>query len=128
MAAYGGLCHDAAVTSVLIVDDYPSFRANARILLEAEGFDVVGEAEDGASALRAAEKVDPDLVLLDIHLPDIDGFEIAARLNRAGKRPRVILISSRDGLDFGSLIAESGARGFIPKAQLSGAAITALLR
>ena len=127
MAAGGGVCDDSAVMSVLIVDDHPSFRANARALLEAEGFDVVGEAEDGASALSAAARLRPDLVLLDVQLPDLDGFEVAARLTNDGGGPAVVLVSSRDGSDFGPLVERSGARGFIPKAELSGAALTALL-
>jgi DNA-binding NarL/FixJ family response regulator len=113
--------------SVLIVDDHPSFRANARALLEAEGFDVVGEAEDGESALSAAARLRPELVLLDVQLPDLDGFEVAARLTNAAGGPAVVLVSSRDGSDFGPLVERSGARGFIPKAELSGAALTALL-
>ena len=123
------LCHDAGVTSVLIVDDHPSFRASARALLEAEGFEVVGEAEDGAEALRAAEELRPDLVLLDVQLPDTDGFDVAARLTRAhAHAPAVVLTSSRDGSDFGPLVKYSGARGFVPKAELSAAALATLLR
>jgi CheY-like chemotaxis protein len=112
--------------TVLIVDDHPSFRATARALLEAEGFHVVGEAEDGASALRAAQELEPQLVLLDVQLPDIDGFEVAQRLTDGGG-PIVVLVSSRDGSDFGSLVERSGARGFIAKGELSGAALSALL-
>src|SRR3954467_1703097 len=104
------VCHDQHV-NVLIVDDHPSFRANARALLEAEGFAVVGEAEDGASALRAAAELAPHLVLLDVQLPDIDGFGWAGGL-RSGDGPAVILVSSRDGSDFGPLVERSGARGF----------------
>jgi DNA-binding NarL/FixJ family response regulator len=114
--------------SVLIVDDHPSFRANARALLEAEGFDVVGEAEDGESALSEAARLSPELVLLDVQLPDLDGFEVAARLrSNNGASPEVVLTSSRDGSDFGTLVARSGARGFVPKAELSGEALAALL-
>jgi DNA-binding NarL/FixJ family response regulator len=114
--------------TVLIVDDHPSFRATARALLQSEGFDVVGEAEDGASALAAAEALRPDVVLLDVQLPDLDGFEIAERLAAVeGGGPAVVLVSSRDGSDFGPLVALSGARGFIPKAELSGARIAALV-
>ena len=116
------------VTSVLIVDDHPSFRASARALLEAEGFDVVGEAPDGESALEAVGELHPDVVLLDVQLPDLDGFQVASRLTRNGDCPCVVLVSSRDGSDFGPLVSQSGARGFVPKAELSGAAITALLR
>jgi DNA-binding NarL/FixJ family response regulator len=112
---------------VLIVDDHPSFRATAHAVLEAEGFEVVGEAEDGASALAAAEQLDPDVVLLDVQLPDIDGFEVASRLTANGGGPAVVLVSSRDGSDFGSLVASSGARGFVPKGELSGAAVAALI-
>jgi DNA-binding NarL/FixJ family response regulator len=114
--------------NVLIVDDHPSFRTTARAVLEAEGFAVVGEAEDGASGLDAAAKLAPQLVLLDVHLPDIDGFEVAARLTNGGGGPAVVLVSSRDGSDFGPLVSRSGAKGFIPKAELSGAALRALLQ
>jgi CheY-like chemotaxis protein len=126
MVSAAATCHDHGGVNVLIVDDHPSFRANARALLEAEGFAVVGEAEDGASALRAAAELSPDLVLLDVQLPDLDGFEVAGRLTADGG-PVVVLVSSRDGSDFGSLVERSGARGFIPKAELSGAALSALL-
>jgi len=127
MATRRGLGDNSSTVTVLIVDDHPSFRANARALLEAEGFDVVGEAEDGASALRAAAELAPELVLLDVQLPDLDGFEVAARLTNGGGGPSVVLVSSRDGSDFGPLVQRSGARGFIPKAELSGAALAALL-
>jgi len=127
MVSAPAVCHDRVHVTVLIVDDHPSFRANARALLEAEGFEIVGEAEDGASALRAAAELAPQLVLLDVQLPDIDGFEVASRLTSGESPPAVILVSSRDGCDFGSLVERSGARGFIPKAELSGAALSALL-
>ena len=113
--------------SVLIVDDHPSFRASARMLLESEGWNVVGEAADGARALAAAGELQPDLVLLDIQLPDLDGFEVSKRLASNGSGPVVILVSSRDCEDYGSLAFRSGARGFIAKAELSGEALEALL-
>ena len=112
---------------VLIVDDHPSFRASARVLLEAEGFDVVGEAADGAQALTEAGRLRPEVVLLDVQLPDIDGFDVAARLTGADDPPTVILVSSRDGSDFGPLVTRSGARGFVPKAELSGDRVQELL-
>jgi DNA-binding NarL/FixJ family response regulator len=112
---------------VLIVDDHPSFRASARRVLEDAGFKVVGEAETGMSALTAVAELGPDLVLLDVQLPDIDGFEIAARLSESNGSPIVVLTSSRDGSDFVGMVARSGARGFIPKAELSGSAIDALV-
>ncbi|MGH2764282.1 MAG: response regulator [Thermoleophilaceae bacterium] len=112
-------------TSVLIVDDHPSFRASARMLLESEGYEVVGEAADGESALDAVRRLHPDLVLLDVQLPDIDGPEVAARLAAAnGLCPAVVLTSSRDLADLGAI---DGVRGFIPKSELSKAAIEALL-
>jgi DNA-binding NarL/FixJ family response regulator len=112
---------------VLIVDDHPSFRATARLHLEAEGFDVVGESCDGATGIRDAGALAPDVVLLDVQLPDIDGFEVAAQLTAEEGGPVVVLTSSRDESDFGPLVAESGARGFVPKAELSGPVILGLL-
>ena len=112
---------------VLIVDDHPSFRATARRLLQAEGFDVVGEAENGAEALRKVGELGPEVVLLDVQLPDLNGFEVANVLCRNGSAPAVVLVSSRDAVDYGDLIPGCGARGFIPKAELSGASILALL-
>ena len=126
MGAIRPLCDDANVPSVLVVDDHPSFRASARALLESEGLEVVGEAADGMSALAEVERLRPEVVLLDIQLPDIDGFEVAARLS-GDAGPRVILVSSRDVGDFGGLVARSGFAGFIPKAELSGAAIAELI-
>src|SRR5215510_4608062 len=82
--------------TVLIVDDHDGFRSFAKTLLEAEGFEVVGEAGDAASALTAAERLRPEVVLLDIQLPGIDGFEVAARLAAAACPPQVVLVSTRD--------------------------------
>jgi two-component system, NarL family, nitrate/nitrite response regulator NarL len=112
--------------SVLIVDDHAPFRARARELLEADGFEVLGESADGNSALAAAKALAVDVVLLDVHLPDLDGFEVAARLTADGG-PAVVLVSSRDASDFGSLVAASGARGFIGKDELSGSRLQSLL-
>lgn len=113
--------------TVVIADDHPSFRASARAILQAEGFEVVGEAEDGASALAAARTLLPDVLLLDVQLPDIDGFTVCRELNMNGRTPAVVLVSSRDACDYGGLIEQSGARGFIPKAELSGEALSAAL-
>ncbi|HEY8581622.1 MAG TPA: response regulator [Capillimicrobium sp.] len=113
--------------TVLIVDDHPSFRAAARLLLEAEGWTIVGDAPDGARALEAAARLRPDLVLLDVGLPDLDGFDVAARLLATADPPAVVLVSSRDARDYGPLVERSGARGFLPKADLSGAALRGLL-
>ena len=111
---------------VLIVDDHASFRRSARLLLEADGYKVIGEARDGRSALSEAESLVPDVVLLDVFLPDMDGFEVASELTGRGLAV-VVLTSSRDGRDFGSLVVESGARGFIPKPELSGASLAAVV-
>jgi DNA-binding NarL/FixJ family response regulator len=112
-------------TSILIVDDYANFRASARSLLEAEGFDVVGEAENGITALRLAKELEPEVVLLDVHLPDFDGFEVAERLRELEPAPVVILTSSRD--DYRSLMGSSSARAFLRKDELSGDALTSAL-
>jgi DNA-binding NarL/FixJ family response regulator len=111
----------------VIADDHPSFRASARAILEADGFDVVGEADNGAAAIAASRLLGPDVILLDVQLPDMDGFAVIDRLDRNGKRPAVVLVSSRDASDYGGMIEQSGARGFIPKAELSGSALSALL-
>jgi DNA-binding NarL/FixJ family response regulator len=115
------------VMSVLIVDDHPSFRASARRLLEAEGFEVIGEAVDGQSAIAAAQRLQPDLVLLDVQLPDLNGFEVAARLAALGLPSAVVLTSSRNAAEYGRLVTDATVRGFVPKAELSGAVLTGLL-
>jgi DNA-binding NarL/FixJ family response regulator len=124
-AVWTTLCDHQVVASILIVDDDQRFRGIARRLLEAEGFDVVGEAEDGEAALAAARKLEPDVVLLDIQLPDLDGLEVAERLADEGG-PAVVLTSTRDECDFGPQLAESGARGFVPKDELSAERIAKL--
>ena len=115
-----------ARTTVFIVDDHPSFRACARMILEADGFTVIGEAEDGAAALSSLGELSPDLVLLDIQLPDMDGFAVLEQLG--ADAPPVVLVSSRDASDYDGLIRRSRARGFIAKAELSGTAVRSLLR
>jgi DNA-binding NarL/FixJ family response regulator len=113
--------------TLMIVDDHRSFRDAARRVLEGAGFEVVGEAADGESALVTISELRPDVVLLDVQLPGIDGFEVALRLTANGHAPAIVMTSSRDGADFGPLVEQSGARGFVHKADLSGAAINALL-
>jgi DNA-binding NarL/FixJ family response regulator len=112
--------------TVLIVDDHPSFRASARAILEADGFTILGEAEDGSTALTMLRELRPDVVLLDVQLPDMSGFDVCVECGDLDATS-VVLVSSRDATDYGSLIESSGARGFVPKAELSGAAITSLL-
>jgi DNA-binding NarL/FixJ family response regulator len=110
---------------VLIVDDHPTFRASVRALLELEGFEIVGEAVDGASALDLAGRLEPEVVLLDIALPDTSGFDVAEQL--AGRTVKVILTSSRQQHDLGRRLGRSGALGFVPKNELSGDVLSELL-
>ncbi|MGB0871532.1 MAG: response regulator [Solirubrobacterales bacterium] len=116
--------------SVLVVDDHPAFRASVRRLLESEGYSVIGEAGDGIAAVHAAAQLQPDVVLLDIQLPDIDGFEVADRIEAAASDdgPAIVLVSSRDRSDFGPLLDSSRVRGFVSKAELTGEALSEMLR
>jgi DNA-binding NarL/FixJ family response regulator len=113
--------------SVLIVDDHPGFRAAARRLLEVEGYQVIGEATDGLSGLDAVRTLRPDVVLLDIQLPDLNGFEVCKRLSGDAYRPAIVLTSSRDPSDYGPCLTDAAAAGFLPKAELSGAGIADML-
>lgn len=118
-------CHDPAIaTTVLIVDDHAGFRGAARAVLEAEGFEIVGEAVNGAGALEQAAALQPDVVLLDIQLPDFDGFAVAERL--AGG-PVVVLISTRAESAYRRRLETTTARGFIAKADLTGPALAAFV-
>ncbi len=112
----------------MIVDDHAGFRASARRALEADGYAVIAEAADGRSGVAAAADARPDLALVDVQLPDFDGFELTRRLRQSGTAAQIVLISSRDRADFGPLVEISGARGFIPKGELSTGALEALLR
>jgi DNA-binding NarL/FixJ family response regulator len=113
--------------TVLIVDDHEEFRRTVTALLEADGFEVVGEAADGQSAIDQVTRLRPQLVLLDIQLPDFDGFEVASRLVETGEPPIVVLTSSRDARSYRRRLALSPARAFVPKNELSGDALAALL-
>jgi DNA-binding NarL/FixJ family response regulator len=112
---------------ILIVDDSAGLRAQARALLTAAGFDVVGEAEDGLTGVQATRELTPEIVLLDVQLPDVSGFEVARMLQGDPDPPTIILISSREASDYGGGIDRSGAAGFISKADLSVRAVEALL-
>jgi DNA-binding NarL/FixJ family response regulator len=127
-APAGGLCDDPRMRpTVVIVDDHPEFRESASALLEAEGFSVIGEAADGDEAIAAVERLRPEVVLLDIQLPDLDGFTVAERLAAGPEPPRVVLISSREAAAYGPRLDAAAARGFIPKRQLSGSTLAALV-
>jgi CheY-like chemotaxis protein len=112
---------------LLIVDDHPGFRRFACSLLASEGFEVTGDAADGESALEEVGRTHPDVVLLDVQLPGIDGFEVAKRLAAAPDPPFVVLTSSRCASDYGSRLAAAPAKAFIAKQDLSGPALAAAL-
>jgi len=114
--------------TVLIVDDHDGFRAFARDLLSMAGFDVVAEAADGHAALTQALRVRPAVVLLDVQLPDVDGFAVTRELLQGPAPPAVVLVSTRDAADYGRRIGTSGATGFITKSRLSGDTLRAILR
>jgi len=114
------------MATIVIVDDDPRFRGIARRLLESEGFEVIGEAADGGEALSVARELEPDIVLLDVQLPDIDGIEVASQLTADGSGPAIVLTSTRDESDFGPQVKQSGARGFVPKGEISAERITSL--
>jgi DNA-binding NarL/FixJ family response regulator len=115
------------VRRVLIVDDHASFRSCTRALFESEGYEVVGEAADGVSAVALAAELAPELIVLDIQLPDIDGFAVAERMLAHDPKLQIVLVSSRDRSSYGPLIENSGARGFLSKGDVSRAAIERLL-
>ena len=113
--------------TVLIVDDNDVFRSSARAVVQAAGYDVVGEAGEVTSALAQVHALHPDVVLLDIQLPDGDGFTLAGQLAAEGQAPTVVLVSSRERADYGSRIDNAPAAGFISKLDLSRATLEALI-
>jgi DNA-binding NarL/FixJ family response regulator len=113
--------------TVLIVDDHADFRRSATALLNAEGFDVLGAVADGGAVVEAVKRLRPDVVLLDIQLPDLDGLAVAEQLAQTDSPPHVVLISSRDAASYGPRIDSAPARGFLAKRELSGASLAALV-
>lgn len=113
--------------TILVIDDHGGFRATARRLLERDGWSVVGEAADAHSGLAAAASLAPDVVLLDIGLPDVDGFAVAERLAAAAHAPSIVLISSRDPETYRERVRASPATAFLPKHELDGTALRSLL-
>jgi DNA-binding NarL/FixJ family response regulator len=113
--------------TVLIVDDHVAFRTHAAALLERAGYDVVGSCHDGRSALAAIAALRPEVVLLDVQLPDVDGFGVIAQLEPGPDGPTVVLVSSREAVDYGNRVHTSGAAGFISKAELSARSLSQLV-
>jgi DNA-binding NarL/FixJ family response regulator len=107
------------VQTVVVVDDHAAFRAHATALLDAAGYEVVGSCPDGRSGLAAISALRPDVVLLDVQLPDIDGFGVIAQLDAGDSGPTIVLVSTREAADYGGRVGRSGAAGFITKAELS---------
>jgi two-component system, NarL family, nitrate/nitrite response regulator NarL len=112
---------------VLIVDDHARFRRTARRALERDGWTIAGEAADGEEALRAVRGLEPDVLVIDVGLPGMSGLEVARRLCDEMPELRVVVISTQDSADYHELAVANGARGFLPKAELSGAALAALV-
>jgi CheY-like chemotaxis protein len=114
--------------TVLLVDDHAAFRAAARELLESAGCVVVGEAVDGGSAVQMAHRLRPDALLLDVQLPDMDGFEVAAELGRQlAPCPLIVLTSTRSASSYRRRLAASDVAGFLAKTDLTVANLQALL-
>ena len=113
--------------TLLIVDDHAAFRSTARALLECDGWNVIGEAGDGTSGLSAARDLKPDVVLLDVRLPDIDGFAVAERLTADGGGPAVIVTSSSDDPLYPDRARSTGAYGFVAKHDVCGASLDRIL-
>ena len=113
--------------TVLMVDDHDGFRTRARVMLEADGFDVVAEAATGEEAVALAADARPDVALVDLQLPDVDGFTVADRIRAAGTAQRIVLISGRELSDYGDRFESSTADSFIPKSELSGDRLRAVI-
>lgn len=117
----------AVPTTILIVDDHAGFRTRAKRALEADGYAVIGEAGDLAEGLAETQRLRPDVVLLDIHLPDGSGLDAAPDFAQAGPGSQVVLISTYDAADVAHTTGQAGIAGFLPKAELCGEALAALL-
>jgi DNA-binding NarL/FixJ family response regulator len=113
--------------TVLVVDDHAEFRASARALLEADGFEVVGDAATGAEAIAEVRRLKPGVVLLDVRLPDTDGMAVADQIAELIDPPDVVLVSSRDAAVYGPRLRRAPTRGFLAKSELTGAALRSLL-
>jgi DNA-binding NarL/FixJ family response regulator len=114
--------------TIVVVDDHKGFRLIARKLLAEAGFDVVGEAEDGRGGIEEVARLRPDAVLLDVQLPDLDGFQVAQVLSESPIPPDVVMVSNWESQDYGGLTADAPIRGFILKSQLTGDRLKTVLR
>jgi DNA-binding NarL/FixJ family response regulator len=123
----GSAILSAVPLRVLIVDDHERFRTTASRMLEGDGFAVVGEASDGAGALAAVDAIAADVLLLDVGLPDMSGIDVAGIVHERRPDLAIVLVSTQDAADYRELVAGSGARGFLAKTELSGAALNELL-
>lgn len=119
--------HQRVTRTVVIVDDHADFRAQATELLQSAGYVVVGSCPDGRSGLDAIAALRPDVVLLDVQLPDIDGFGVMAQVDTLAVCPAVVLISTREAADYGGRVGRSGAAGFITKAELSAQSLAQVI-
>ena len=112
---------------VLVVDDHAGFRGAVRRLLERSGLEVVGEVADGASAIVAARGLLPDIVILDVGLPDTSGFDVAAKLSEQRPAPLTILVSSRKGPGDDERALAVGAHAYLDKSDLEADTVDALI-
>jgi DNA-binding NarL/FixJ family response regulator len=111
---------------VLVVDDHDVFRRAARaVVWQSPGFELVGEATSGEESIDQTRRLQPDLVLMDVRLPGIDGVEAARRIARLERHPVVVLISTSRPDELGVHLASSGAAGFIAKEQFGPASLAA---
>lgn len=113
--------------TVVVVDDHVGFRGHAAAMLRAAGHEVVAACPDGRSALAAIAALRPDVVLLDVQLPDLDGFAVLDRVARGAGAPVVVLTSTREAADYGGRVDRSRAAGFITKAELSAQSLALLV-
>ncbi len=111
--------------TVVIADDDSGFRRLAGRLVAAAGYEVIGEAADGQRTIEAVRSLRPDVLLLDVQLPDMDGFAVA--LNLKMEATEIILVSSREADDYAAPLAAATSRGFISKRDLTGPAIADLV-
>ena len=102
---------------ILIVDDHEALRAGVRAVLESRGFEVCGEAADGQEALARAQQLRPDLVILDITMPVLDGFSAAREIHKRLPGVGILLLSMHESASMVNVAKSSGARGYVAKSE-----------